>query len=226
MFIGRGSRGLKVEKLQYRLGIQVDGIFGSGTRNSVMNWQEDNGLEPTGEMHDVDWNKMFGMNVKEWTPIGIVVHSMGEYIKDTDGSVYRARDWIKKLGYSVHSFIHTDGNVEVMKLPNQKAEHAGLSKHNGLSKLNKYFLGFEVLVEGTHNYGTFLQKIKEDDCYTDKQFQMAVDQTEMWMKSFNILLKDVVRHSDVSGDDVRGNGKGKKDPGNGFDWNRFKNELD
>ena len=41
----------------------------------------------------------------------------------------------------------------------------------------------------------------------------------------NSTLEVVVRHSDVSGDDVRGKGKGKTDPGSAFDWNRFQKEL-
>ena len=35
----------------------------------------------------------------------------------------------------------------------------------------------------------------------------------------------VCRHSDCSGDHVRGKGKGKPDPGNGFDWDAFKQAL-
>ena len=35
----------------------------------------------------------------------------------------------------------------------------------------------------------------------------------------------VCRHSDCSGDPVRGKGKGKPDPGNGFDWDAFKQAL-
>ena len=49
----------------------------------------------------------------------------------------------------------------------------------------------------------------------------AVNLTKSWMNQFQIPKEDVVRHSDVSGDSVRGDGKGKVDPGNGFDWKRF-----
>jgi N-acetyl-anhydromuramyl-L-alanine amidase AmpD len=45
------------------------------------------------------------------------------------------------------------------------------------------------------------------------------------MKEYNIPANAVVRHSDVSGDDVRGKGKGKTDPGSAFDWDRFKQQL-
>ena len=45
------------------------------------------------------------------------------------------------------------------------------------------------------------------------------------MKQYNIPATAVVRHSDVSGDDVRGKGKGKTDPGSAFDWKKFKQKL-
>ena len=45
------------------------------------------------------------------------------------------------------------------------------------------------------------------------------------MKKFNIPASRVVRHSDVSGDHVRGKGKGKVDPGNAFNWKAFQRAL-
>jgi len=45
------------------------------------------------------------------------------------------------------------------------------------------------------------------------------------MKQYDIPADAVVRHSDVSGDDVRGAGKGKTDPGSAFDWAAFQAAL-
>ena len=45
------------------------------------------------------------------------------------------------------------------------------------------------------------------------------------MKKFNIPASRVVRHSDVSGDHVRGKGKGKTDPGSAFDWKAFQKSF-
>ena len=42
---------------------------------------------------------------------------------------------------------------------------------------------------------------------------------------YNFDASKVVRHSDVSGDDVRGKGKGKTDPGSAFDWDKFQAAL-
>lgn len=56
-----GSRGDDVKKLQQKLGLSADGIFGSGTEKSVKKWQIDNDMSPDGIFHDDDWKKMFGV---------------------------------------------------------------------------------------------------------------------------------------------------------------------
>ena len=43
-----GSRGETVKKLQQALGIDADGVFGSGTKKAVMDYQEANGLDADG----------------------------------------------------------------------------------------------------------------------------------------------------------------------------------
>jgi N-acetyl-anhydromuramyl-L-alanine amidase AmpD len=45
------------------------------------------------------------------------------------------------------------------------------------------------------------------------------------MNKYKIPASRVVRHSDVSGDHVRGKGKGKTDPGSAFDWDKFQKQL-
>ena len=45
------------------------------------------------------------------------------------------------------------------------------------------------------------------------------------MDKYNIPVENIVRHSDCSGDHVRGKGKGKVDPGSAFDWEAFQNAL-
>jgi N-acetylmuramoyl-L-alanine amidase len=106
-----------------------------------------------------------------------------------------------------------------------KAYHAGKSEWNGMQHLNNHFLGFELLVKGEHDYASFSKRIQEKDAYTEEQFQTALEVCKWWMKEYDIPIENVVRHSDVSGDDVRGEGKGKIDVGAGFDWERFKYEL-
>ena len=53
----------------------------------------------------------------------------------------------------------------------------------------------------------------------------SVDICKYWMDKYNIPVENIIRHSDCSGDHVRGEGKGKTDPGSAFDWKRFKQLL-
>lgn len=157
-------------------------------------------------------------------PKGIIVHSMGEYIKLPEGPM-NAHDFLKTLKLSVHGFIHPDGQYDKMLDTPGKAFHAGKSKFGNLENLNSHFLGFELLVPGEHDFGTFSKAIETPGTYTDAQYKTAVDVCKYWIDKYNIPVNAVVRHSDVSGDDVRGTGKGKTDPGSAFDWKRFKAEL-
>ena len=157
-------------------------------------------------------------------PKGIIIHSMGEYLL-IEGKPMKAHDFLKSVKLSVHGFIHPDGTYEKMVETPGKAFHAGKSVFGDLSGLNSHFLGFELLVPGEHDFGTFSKAIETPGTYTDEQFDKAVGVCKYWMKQYDIPADAVVRHSDVSGDDVRGAGKGKTDPGSAFDWTAFKAAL-
>ena len=157
-------------------------------------------------------------------PKGIIVHSMAEFLKMPEGPM-KAHDFIKSVKLSVHGYIHPDGKYEKHVETPGKAFHAGKSKWKNLENLNSHFLGFELLVPGEHDFGTFSKAINTPGTYTDAQFKTAVDVCKHWMKQYNIPAEAVVRHSDVSGDNVRGKGKGKTDPGSAFDWEAFKTAL-
>jgi N-acetyl-anhydromuramyl-L-alanine amidase AmpD len=220
MILKKGSQGPAVAKVQHKVGEHPDKIFGSGTEANVKKWQEANGVDADGIIGPNTWKQMFGCSIDEFSPIGVVVHSMSELF-DWEGEEITARQLLDKLGLGIHCLIHPDGTVEEVIPPTQKASHAGISAHRGLSNLNSYFLGFELLVKGKNDYGTFIKKIDEPGCYTEAQFEAAVNLTKQWMEQYNIEAKDVVRHSDVSGDDIRGDGKGKVDPGSAFDYKEF-----
>lgn len=59
MLLKRGSKGEDVKKLQTRLGLTPDGIFGPGTEAKVKEWQSLNGLTPDGIVGDGTWKKLF-----------------------------------------------------------------------------------------------------------------------------------------------------------------------
>jgi putative chitinase len=60
MLLKNGSKGDDVKKLQAKLGLAADGIFGAGTETKVKEWQASNGLGADGIVGDGTWSKMFG----------------------------------------------------------------------------------------------------------------------------------------------------------------------
>jgi putative chitinase len=60
MILKVGSKGEDVKKLQAKLGLGADGVFGSGTDAAVKKWQASNGLTADGIVGEGTWTKMFG----------------------------------------------------------------------------------------------------------------------------------------------------------------------
>jgi putative chitinase len=60
MILKVGSKGEDVKKLQQKLGLGADGVFGPGTERAVKKWQIDNDLAADGIVGEGTWNKMFG----------------------------------------------------------------------------------------------------------------------------------------------------------------------
>jgi putative chitinase len=60
MLLKVGSRGEDVKKLQAKLGLGADGIFGKGTEDTVKSFQTKSGLTPDGIVGEGTWNKLFG----------------------------------------------------------------------------------------------------------------------------------------------------------------------
>jgi len=60
MLLKIGSKGEDVKKLQSKLGLSSDGVFGPGTAAAVKKWQSENGLSADGIVGDGTWGKMFG----------------------------------------------------------------------------------------------------------------------------------------------------------------------
>lgn len=152
------------------------------------------------------------------TPKGIIVHSMGEYINGLF-----APDFLLSIGLSVHAFIGADGKVYLAAGTDRVAYHAGKSKFGSQIGLNSTFLGFELLVEGEQTMSTFTEAIQNGKPYSDEQYTAAAELCSQWINDFEIPIENIVGHSDVSGADVRSDPK--IDPGNAFDWERFRNLL-
>ena len=60
MLLKIGSKGEDVKKLQEKLGLGADGIFGKGTEEAIKAFQLKNGLSPDGLVGEGTWNKLFG----------------------------------------------------------------------------------------------------------------------------------------------------------------------
>lgn len=138
------------------------------------------------------------------TPTKIIIHAMSEYIN----GMY-ADEFLKSVGLSAHFLLCPNGSFIKLRGTHYKAYHA--KGHN----TNK--IGIEVLVEGSWTYETFLKRINED-WVTDIQMEKLIEMTNGIMEYYDINKYHVVRHSDI--DPER-----KFDPGSGFDWIYFKDNL-
>jgi len=63
MILKVGSKGEDVKKLQAKLGLGADGVFGPGTEKAVKKWQVDHDLVADGIVGDSVWSKMFDIDV-------------------------------------------------------------------------------------------------------------------------------------------------------------------
>lgn len=63
MFLKKGSKGDDVKKLQTRLALTADGIFGPDTELKVKAWQAENGLAADGIVGNATWAKMFPVSL-------------------------------------------------------------------------------------------------------------------------------------------------------------------
>lgn len=53
-----GSKGADVKKVQAKVGVKADGVFGPLTEKAVKAWQTKNGLVATGVINEADWLKV------------------------------------------------------------------------------------------------------------------------------------------------------------------------
>jgi len=142
-------------------------------------------------------------------PTRIVVHAMGEHIQD-DGvpDMYRhAASFLNEYKLSAHMLIAPNGDVYRCRFDDECASHA--------RGFNTDSLGVEFLVQGNHNYTTFIEAIKTP-YITPNQFESGLMVVKDWMQLH--AIKRIDRHSDLS--------PGRKvDPGEGFPWEEFNRSL-
>ena len=113
---------------------------------------------------------------------------------------------LRDLRVSAHFFINRSGQVTQYVSLDDRAWHAGVSQWNGRDQCNDFSIGIEL--EGT-----------DVTPYTDAQYTALVGLTKVLMLRYPaISLARIVGHSDIA--------PGRKtDPGEAFDWVRFRTGL-
>lgn len=113
---------------------------------------------------------------------------------------------IEGVRVSSHLYIKRDGSVIQFVPLNHRAWHAGLSEFNGRNKCNDFSIGIEM-------QGTDVMP------YTDAQYEALVTVTKQIKALYPLISNShIVGHEHIS--------PGRKtDPGQSFDWTRYKNAL-
>lgn len=136
MTIKKGSRGDDVKKLQTRLNLYPDGIFGPLTDEAVREFQKQNGLVVDGIVGEKTWSKLFTgdtavknpRNIKE-----IIIHCSAT-IDGKDFTVEDIRRWHLERGFSdigYHWVIYRDGSLHAGRP--EKISGAHCTGHNSIS---------------------------------------------------------------------------------------------
>lgn len=146
-----------------------------------------------------------------------IIHAMAEYVF-YKGKFRHATEFLEMVEYeykgqprrglSAHILIDPKGDIIECRKTSQGALHA--AGHNVDT------LGAEWLVPGEHDYRSFIEAIQLP-YLTDIQFENGCSYIrEEWVAGCNIL--NYAKHSTV--DPER-----KLDPGPGFDWHKFLQEI-
>ncbi len=113
---------------------------------------------------------------------------------------------ISDLRVSSHLLIERDGNIIQFVEFNKSAWHAGVSEYEGQKDCNDFSIGIEL--EGT-----------DSDPYQDIQYSILSGISECLMGSYHEINKErIIGHADIAPDR-------KTDPGDSFDWLRFRDSL-
>lgn len=106
---------------------------------------------------------------------------------------------------SAHFYISREGTLTQFVSVNDRAWHAGVSMFNGRENVNDFSVGIEL--EGA-----------DDIAYTDEQYAVLTSLTKDIMVSYAITIDCIIGHNEIA--PLR-----KTDPGESFDWGRYKHTL-
>ena len=144
---------------------------------------------------------------------GIQLHTLPEWI--------RFDLWLHLVDLSVQTCIQPDGTIMRLLENNQKAYHAGVSIWGAYTGLNSYFLGSEIVMPGQNTYGQFVKRLETESWVSTEQYKSLAYEINEAKKLRDFPKENIIGHNQCSGDHVRGAGKGKKDPGAFFNWDKL-----
>ncbi len=172
---------------------------------------------------DLPWSRPRRQRIE-----GAIIHAMGEKIGEVP-----AWDFLNKSpeftggALSAHCLIHPNGDITRCVPDDERAWHAGHSRFGTLDNLNETFLGAEFLLPGEWQYDEFKREMHRGNVgFTDEQYEAGGELYAQWMREHGFDRSRVVTHAQVAGDDVRGPGLGKLDPGVGFNHGRLTIAID
>ena len=198
--IKKGSRGSYVKVLQKKLGIAVDGFFGSDTENAVIKYQKSHGLTPDGIVGQRTWESL-GYRATSRDIDEIIIHCSATkegvpFSIDQIDASHKARKFTsyidingktRYIGY--HFVIMLDGTVQICRPIDKIGCHA--SGHNARSIGICYIGGLD-------------SKGKVKDTRTPAQKASLITLIKDLKKRYPTIDK-VIGHRDTS-PDLNGNG--------------------
>ncbi len=135
----------------------------------------------------------------------------GPYIEDffqgkLDASAHPYFQSIAALQVSAHLLIKRSGELVQFVSFNDRAWHAGQSHFKGRDNCNDFSIGIEL--EGADHIA-----------YTDQQYQQLSAVTLLIQQHYPLVtVENIAGHNDIAP-------QRKTDPGESFDWQRFKQAL-
>lgn len=198
--IKKGSRGSYVNVLQTKLGISVDGFFGTDTENAVIAYQKSHGLTPDGIVGQRTWESL-GYRATSRDIDEIIIHCSATkegvpFSIDQIDASHKARKFTsytdlqgktRYIGY--HFVIMLDGSVQICRPIDKIGCHA--SGHNARSIGICYIGGLD-------------SKGKVKDTRTPAQKASLISLIKDLKKRYTTIEK-VIGHRDTS-PDLNGNG--------------------
>ena len=123
-----------------------------------------------------------------------------------DSSIHPYFEAIKDLKVSSHLLIDRKGVPTQFVNFSKKAWHAGVSEFEGKKECNDFSIGIEL--EGT-----------DTEPYPEDQYASLIGITKSLMENYSGITKHrIVGHKDIAPER-------KTDPGESFDWYRYKDSL-